>query len=112
MKQFAQNELRAAYAHAAAGGQALHVCDARQFVTAAAPACFRRAREFAHLIDANRARLEATARKLGVRVVKVERPGRVGQHVDLVGKPLERAKAVATTVAEIQQALAGGPWTL
>ena len=59
------------------------------------PKCFRQARDagksWGHLIDNDRERLETTARRLGVRVIKVSRPGRNGQHIDLCGRPLERA---------------------
>lgn len=106
MKIFSQEQLREAYAHATAGGQALHVCKASSFVTSTAPACFKRAEKFAHLIDYDRTRLERTARRLGVRVIVVERAGGEGQHVDLCGQPLQRALRVAATVAEIQSDLA------
>ena len=95
MKIFATMKLREAYAYAAAGAQALHVCDSAKFVTSDAPACFRRSRQFAHLFDQDRARLAATARRLGVRVVLVEYPGTPRQHVDLCGQPLARAIAEA-----------------
>lgn len=81
----------------ARGGQALHVwvpkapgvyaeADGRK-----APACFRRTKVWAHLMDADAERLEATARRLGVRRVVVSKRGHEHQHVDLCGKPLERA---------------------
>lgn len=91
MKIFQQRELREAIAYAAAGGQALHVCSSAQFVTAAAPGCFKRSKQFAHLLDQNAVRLVKTAKRLGVRVVVVERSAEPRQHVDLCGKPLERA---------------------
>lgn len=81
MKIFLQRELRQAYEYAAGGGQALHVCQSRGFVMSDAPACFRRSAQFAHLFDQDHARLLETARRLGVRDI----------HVDLCGKPLERA---------------------
>ena len=55
------------------------------------PACFARSETFAHLLDYDHDRLVATARRLGVRVIKVDRQGRRGQHIDLCGRPLERA---------------------
>jgi hypothetical protein len=91
MKYFEQRELKAAFLFAEHGGQALHLCRTAQFVTKDSPNCFKKGRQFAHLIDHDVDRLMATARRLGVRVVKVERGGKVGQHVDLCGKPLERA---------------------
>lgn len=95
MKRFSQSDLRAAYAHAATGGQALHVCQAGRFTGMSRYQCFRGARIFAHLIDNDAERLEATARRLGVNVIKIDRLGREGQHIDLCGKPLERALEIA-----------------
>jgi hypothetical protein len=96
MKKFTVLQINEAVAHALAGGQALHlhriIVDDK-----AAPACFvaavRRGEDIAHLFDQNLARLGATARRLGVRVVKVESRGTVHQHVDLCGLPLRKAKA-------------------
>lgn len=45
----------------------------------------------AHLLDANESRLIKTAKRCGVRVIKVSRRGKRGQHIDLCGKPLEKA---------------------
>ncbi len=94
MKSFEQRDLRAALEHAASGGQALHlhriIADTRK-----APKCFKdavaRGDRIAHLFDLDRNRLIATVRKLGVRIVHVEREGTPKQHVDLCGKPLQRA---------------------
>jgi hypothetical protein len=93
MKLFQQRELKDAYLFAESGGQALHLCKSASFVTSAAPNCFKRSTHLAHLIDYDIDRLMATARRLGVRVVKVERPNKSGQHVDLCDKPLDRAIA-------------------
>lgn len=96
MKLFAEKQVREAVAHAAAGGEALHVFSGRIAEAIArvrrVPACFRGHAEIGHLFDQDRPRLVATARRLGVRVVKVERAGEAGQHVDLCGQPLARAK--------------------
>ena len=99
MKIFQQNQLNEAKAYAAAGGQALHlfsggIADAIARVRKI-PNCFRGRRELAHLLDQDRNRLEKTARKLGVRVVLVDRPGTPWQHVDLCGGPLAQAKNLA-----------------
>lgn len=99
MRSFTQREIAAARAYAVDGGQALHlfsgaIADAIRKVRRI-PTCFRGRRELAHLFDQDRQRLEQTARRLGVRVIKVEYPGTSSQHVDLCGKPLERAKAEA-----------------
>lgn len=87
-------EIREAIAYAMEGGQALHT----HTIIAnrdKAPGCFIRdvdaGLEIAHLFDQNASRLCATARRLGVRRVVVEREGTPRQHVDLCGRPLERA---------------------
>jgi hypothetical protein len=89
-------EIQEALAYAAAGGQALHL---HAFVTTEAPEAFKRAvregREIAHLLDQDVSRLGATAARLGVRKIVIERQGTPRQHVDLCGKPLERARAMS-----------------
>lgn len=75
------------------GGQALHVWkpDVREWPKA--PACFKRSGgEWGHLIDRDTERLIATARSLGVVVIVVSRRGMRGQHIDLCGGPLRKAK--------------------
>lgn len=94
MKHFEMMEVREALAHSAAGGQALHTHDI--IVNwSKAPACFKRevnaGRDIAHLFDLDEERLRATAKKLGVRVIVVERDGQGGQHIDLCGGPLKKA---------------------
>lgn len=96
MKLFQLRELQAARDFAAAGGQALHLMPA-DFVAGVAsarksPSCFRGGREAAHLFDQDEVRLRATARRLGVKVLQVEKAGTPSQHIDLVGGPLNRAK--------------------
>ncbi len=91
---FAFGEIEAALELASKGGQALHLFDPRPFCKPTTPTCFKRATEAGHLFDQNKVRLRATARRLGVRRVHLHRRGR-GQHVDLVGAPLRRAKAEA-----------------
>lgn len=93
MKIYLQRELREAYAHAAEGGIALHICTSAGLVTAAAPGCFRRSQQFAHLFDQNLDRLLAMAKKFGVRVIRPQHCGTHRQHIDLCGRPLERAIA-------------------
>lgn len=98
MKTFQCREVEEAIAHAGRGGQALHlhrvIPDRR-----AAPRCFvaavDRGEDIAHLFDLDEVRLVATARRLGVRVVKIDRPGTARQHVDLCGGPLRKAIAEA-----------------
>jgi len=92
MKLFPRRDLRAALAHAAAGGQALLI---HSWNGPSRYACFNGASEIGKLFDQDRERLVATAQRLGVRRVAVDREGRPGQHVDLVAGPLERAKKEA-----------------
>ena len=95
MKVFRSHELEEAIVYAAAGGQAIHL---HRFIgdRVRAPACFVRAvdrgEDIAHLFDRDERRLILTAKKLGVRVVVVERSGSPRQHVDLCGAPLRKAK--------------------
>jgi len=93
VKQFAEREIKAALAYAAGGGQAVHLMGHWATQLPGAPQVFRRATGCAHLFDQNLDRLVITARGFGVRVIKVERAGEEGQHIDLCGKPLEKAKA-------------------
>lgn len=98
MKVFNCLKIDEALAHAAAGGQALHlhrIIPDRQ----RAPRCFvqavDRGEDIAHLFDLDRDRLVATARRLGVRVVHIDRDGTDRQHIDLCGGPLKKAVALA-----------------
>ena len=95
MRLFAERQLLQAYDYAQQGGQALHLFS-DPGVYPGYPNCFKRSREAAHLIDYNINRLIATARRLGVRVIKVGRKSQRGQHIDLCGKPLQRAKDEAS----------------
>lgn len=61
----------------------------------AGPRCFSKYDEYGYLMDRDEARLVLTARRLGVCSIKVEKRGTPMQHVDLCGRPLERAKALA-----------------
>lgn len=97
MKRFDTFELREAVEHCRQGGQAIHMMPPHN--TSGAPKCFQ-GRTFAHLIDHDEERLVATAKRLGVRIRKVERRGHVWQHIDLVGKPLERALEEANDEAK------------
>lgn len=94
MKTFQMHEIFDAYEHARGGGQALHLHTINQ-----GHPLFRRYPEIAHLFDQNLDRLILTAKRLGGRVVKVEHQRTHRQHVDLCGKPLERAKATAENEA-------------
>ncbi len=120
MKLFTAMQIREAIAFAKAGGQALHVWQPMAGVNhffwdeSAAPECFRKAarsgKPFAHLFDQDVERLRDTARTLGVNVIKVDRPGEDRQHVDLCGRPLDRAIALvggSTTIVEEHDVFTG-----
>lgn len=94
MKRFDQRDVREALEHAADGGQALHTMGGGfAFARSDTPGCFKGRTIIAHLFDQSKDRLIATAKRLGVRRIKVEREGASGQHIDLCGKPLDRALA-------------------
>lgn len=97
MKLFQMREVREAIEHAMAGGQAVHL----HTLTNGHP-LFTRYGEIAHLFDQNRERLIRTAQQLGVRVIKLERSGEPGQHVDLCGHPLERARIYCGEAQTVQ----------
>lgn len=86
MKRFELRELSQAYAWSMGGGQALHV-----HTLTMGHRFFSRYSVIAHLFDQDKDRLATTARSLGVRSVVIEHEGTRKQHVDLCGKPLERA---------------------
>ena len=94
MRLFEMREIKESLEYAESGGQALHLMSHSGGTYPNAPDCFRRTSEFAHLIDMDKERLIATAKRLGVRVIKVSREGHEGQHIDLCGKPLAKAKAM------------------
>ena len=82
--------VREAQEHSEQGEQALHVYRA---LPMKAPAVFKRCKMWAHLFDLDKERLIKTAKKLGVRVIRVHHEGRRGQHIDLCGKPLSKAES-------------------
>lgn len=94
---------RAAKAAVAAGEIVLHVYKPPSRGWPGAPAVFNRealaGRPWAHLMAHDRAKLESLARQFGVRRVVVHGQGE-RMHVDLCGKPLERAIAEAAKVAD------------
>lgn len=93
MNLFLHNEIKAALDFADAGAQALHIWNPDIRDWPEAPACFKRnGKEWGHLIDLDAERLVATARFMGVRVIAVSRRGLPGQHIDLCGGPLRKAK--------------------
>jgi len=100
MKLFEERQIFEAYDYAASGGQALHL-----FFGPGAypdmPACFKRSRQAAHLIDYDIDRLRLTASGLGVRRIVVCRVGARGQHIDLCGWPLTKALCIARSVNSV-----------
>ena len=92
MKLFAERELFAAYEHAKKGGQALHLFEYPGLFPNA-PKVFKRSKYAAHLFDQDEKRLIRTAKRFGVRNIRVVRLGWQGQHIDLCGRPLEKARA-------------------
>lgn len=95
MRLFGHKEVDAAIRFAGIGGQALHVWNgADKWARAVgAPSCFQRSKQAAHLFDQDAQRLTQTARRLGVRVIFIDKQGTDRQHIDLCGKPLQRAIA-------------------
>lgn len=98
MKLFLKRELLKAYKYAADGNQALHIMEPIEPFKSSpkTPKCFREASLWGHLIDYDFERLKKTAMRLGVRRIVVSRHNQTGQHIDLCGKPLERAIEEAT----------------
>lgn len=95
MKRFDMMQIHEAIQYARSGEQALHL----HSITAGHP-LFSRYSQIAHLFDQNKDRLCKTARDLGVKVIKVERSGTDRQHVDLCGKPLQKALALCQEDAQ------------
>lgn len=97
MRKYQEREVREALAFAKEGGQALH-CHRIIVDRQKAPQCFVRAvdrgEDIAHLFDLDWERLIKTARKLGVKVIYIDRDGTDRQHIDLCGAPLRKALAL------------------
>jgi hypothetical protein len=93
MKHFRERELAGALAWSRGGGQSLHEVGRWATVRPGCPQVFKRGTGIAHLFDQDLDRLVLTAKDFGVRVIKVERAGEEGQHIDLCGKPLAKAEA-------------------
>ena len=89
--------LQEAREFADAGGQALHVWQPLAgHVTPKSPFLFKKmaaaGKPWAHLFDNDAARLKDTGELLGIKKVVVRREGKPGQHIDLCGGPLDRAR--------------------
>lgn len=94
---FEEREIAQARLFASDGGQALHLMSGRfAYLRKDTPQCFKGRGMIAHLFDNDRDRLIRTARRFGVKVIRVERDGEHGQHIDLCGAPLTRARQEAT----------------
>ena len=91
MRLFKHREVKEAIAFALAGGQALHVWHPSEEWRRRAPIAFRGPGPWAHLLDQDLKRLVQTAKRLGVKVIKVGREGTDHQHIDLCAGPLCRA---------------------
>lgn len=93
--------IREAMDYAEAGGLALHVWQPPRrdgestWPGERVPRCFRRSRRWAHLFCRNETRLVDFALSVGVKRLRVGKRGERGQHVDLCGRPLERAVELA-----------------
>lgn len=88
---------RQAIEHAESGGMALHVWKPSRshgvsiFPGHEIPTVFKIHDKWGHLLCRDTDRLIATAKRLGIRMVVISKRGKRGQHVDLCGKPLEKA---------------------
>jgi hypothetical protein len=91
VKIFRCHEITQAVEHARSGGIAVHL---HWIVFPDSPRCFRRDVEqglpIAHVFGTDAFRLRTLARRLGVRVVVIDREGTDRQHVDLCGTPLRK----------------------
>jgi hypothetical protein len=103
MKLFEERQIKEAFAYSAEGGQALHLFS-NPGVYPGAPICFKRNLFAAHLFDDHIERLKLTASKLGVKRIVISRVGRQGQHVDLCGRPLQKAIALCSKHADTKVA--------
>lgn len=100
IKLFSQNELRGAAEHSEAGGIALHVWEPPEAFRRLSHPTFRRASLWGHLFCKDSVELVRLAKRFGVRKVYIHRQRVRAQHVDLCGKPLERAIEAAKVMDE------------
>lgn len=89
MKLFQRNQIDEALEYASRGKQSLHIYPSLKRMNA--PKMFMRYSTWGHLLDQQPGRLRKTAKRLGVKIVKIHKPGTKSQHVDLCGRPLDRA---------------------
>ena len=99
--------------HSESGGVALHVWKPpRQNGESTwpgydIPGCFKKSESWGHLLCCSLGQLEKTAKRLGISRVVVSKLGKRGQHVDLCGRPLEKAIEKAVLV-KVTQTILGG----
>ena len=92
-----RKQLPLALEDARQGRQALFV---HRWLGINTPKAFEGSHLIGKLFDMDSRRLIKTARELGVRIIKIDRINQPGQHIDLVGPPLENAlKLVRNYVA-------------
>lgn len=95
--------IREAKEYAEKGYQALHIWEPKGLKKGwpNTPKCFRESDFWGHLIDQDEERLIATARKLGVKNIKVCKKGTNEQHIDLCKTPLRKAIGMCKTDIQI-----------
>jgi hypothetical protein len=90
------SNIREAIQHAESGGISLHVWKHPRGYPHDIPKCFEQSESWGHLFCQKIELLERVARRFGVRNVVVSKIGKLRQHVDLCGKPLEKAIEAST----------------
>lgn len=91
MKLFRRNQTREAIRFSKEGGQSLQPFIKTLVFCGGRGDFFKHPQRAARLFDQNTARLITTIRKFGINTIHVHLVGTDKQHVDLTGKPLERA---------------------
>lgn len=111
MRIYLQKDLVKALSYAESGGQSLYLWTPSTSMRAKAPKVFRvAAAPWGKLFDQDQDRLTKTAKKYGVRRIKIDRPGERGQHIDLCETPLLRALMRAENPDADPQRSGRGAW--
>jgi hypothetical protein len=97
LKLFQMKQIREAIQYSSDGGQALHI-----HTINAGHRLFKKYPVIGHLFDQDTKRLIYLAGRLGVNVIKIEYEGNPRQHIDLCGKPFERARDIAQALESIK----------
>lgn len=92
LKTFEYRDFENIVKHTEAGGLAFSVWPGSYADHDKAPRCFRGLAEYGKVYGKDAFDLEALAKKLGVKVVVIDRRGQVNQHIDICRGPFERAK--------------------